>query len=640
MLWTRRPFSGKSQARLTVEVSKEETFTALVVTASANVLAAADWTCRVLVGNLQPSRLYWYRFIDGMGNASRTGRTRTAPATEDDRPLKFAFACCQNLNLGVLNAYRRMIFEDVRAPDSEKIEFVLHLGDFIYETQWYAEDNPNGHTGRPVHDVIRYPRGETISLGADGTVHIPAEPQDYRRLYRAYLQDPDLQDARARWPFICMWDNEEFSDAGWQGMQVVDGKNRPAQVLKVAALQAWFEYQPARVKKSSGPSLDQFNPPHVRNIPVTRFDEHGFGEEPNNRAAVGSLTGYRALLWGRNLEILLTDQRSYRSRSPFGWPEMEAFADANFPELVPQEVLEILDAGRAYAGGKPPATIRFGDKEIPNFSKDEPPQTILGVEQKAWFLRRLKESTATWKVWGNSVATLDQRADPQNLPAGHTKPWPGAGYAGFPMSDYATAYTERSEIYRAVRDAGITGFAIFSGNSHSFWAGLAAPALPPQPFEPVGVAFVTAALSSPASAERLEFTMQHDHPLYGLFLARGIEGAKPQPAINMLLRHGVRSCLEYQRTGDAAAARKLSNLQLAPHLSFLDLSGNGYATVHVSSAALECEFVCIPPPIERSAGQDGGPLVYRIVHRVALWRAGENPRLEQRVVEGNPMLSL
>jgi alkaline phosphatase D len=31
---------------------------------------------------------------------------------------------------------------------------------------------------------------------------VPATVEDYRTLYRAYLSDPDLQDARARWPFV------------------------------------------------------------------------------------------------------------------------------------------------------------------------------------------------------------------------------------------------------------------------------------------------------------------------------------------------------------------------------------------------------------------------------------------------------
>ena len=45
----------------------------------------------------------------------------------------------------------------------------------------------------------------------------------------------------------------------------------------------------------------------------------------------------------------------------------------------------------------------FGEQQIANFRKQEPPQTILGAEQKAWFLNRLKTSTATWKVWGNTT---------------------------------------------------------------------------------------------------------------------------------------------------------------------------------------------------------------------------------------------
>jgi alkaline phosphatase D len=52
------------------------------------------------------------------------------------------------------------------------------------------------------------------------------------------------------------------------------------------------------------------------------------------------------------------------------------------------------------------------------------------------------------------------------------------------------------------------------------------------------------------------------------------------------------------------------------------------------------EFVCIPRPIERSAGADGGPLRYRVRHEVAIWRAGERPRLLQTVVEGDAGLSV
>ena len=302
--------------------------------------------------------------------------------------------------------------------------------------------------------------------------------------------------------------------------------------------------------------------------------------------------------------------------------------------------MEILDAGRAYAGGHPPASIRFGALEVANFRKDQPPQTILGLAQKAWFLDRLKTSAATWKIWGNSLGTLDFRADPQNLPPQLTKPWPGAGYAGFGGGDHSAAYVERAEIYDLVRDTGITGFATVAGDRHSFWAGLAAKALPPDKFEPVGIAFITGSVSAPALPEAYEHRFPKDHPLRPLFLTQRPGQSTWEPSINLLLHHGVRTCLEYQQSGDIERARRLSNPDLAPHLSFIDMGGHGYATVRVTSDAMECEFVCIPRPLERSERADGGPLLYRVVHRAALWKKGERPRLEQRIVEGNPALSI
>ena len=367
-----------------------------------SISAASDWTCRILVGGLKPSRVYWYRFTDSEGFGSRIGRTITAPAPDDARPVRLVFVSCQNANDGAQNAYRRMIFEDERAAEADRIGFVLHLGDFIYEIVWYPEDRPQGMYDRRIRDIVRYPYGEKIR-----DFHIPTTVDDYRAVYRAYLSDPDLQDARARWPFVNMWDNHEFSWMGWQSLQRFGGKNLPAQTRKVAANQAFFEYRPARISKPSGPSLERFDPPRVVDTPVTRFDEHGLGQEPNNLAAIGSLKGYRAMRWGRNVELIVTDQRTYRSEEPTDRPEAQALSSDDFPEFISEEAMEILDAGRTYNGGRPPDSIRIGGTEIANFCKDCPPQTILGAEQKAWFLQRLRDSKATWKIWGNTTATLD-----------------------------------------------------------------------------------------------------------------------------------------------------------------------------------------------------------------------------------------
>jgi alkaline phosphatase D len=110
--------------------------------------------------------------------------------------------------------------------------------------------------------------------------------------------------------------------------------------------------------------------------------------------------------------------------------------------------------------------------------------------------------------------------------------------------------------------------------------------------------------------------------------------------MNMLMRHGVRSALEYAASRDVAKARALSNPDLSPHVTFVDMAGHGYAVVRAGGEAFETEFVCIPRPLERNLAPDGGPLAYRVTHRAPLWKAGERPRLEQRVLEGDPKLSI
>lgn len=634
ILWTRRPpVSGGAAAKLTVEVAQDAAFQRVVASAPAPASEFSDWTSRVLVGGLKPSREYWYRFVGADGFGSRIGRTLTAPALDDPRQVRFAFVSCQNANQGAMNAYRRMIFEDEKAVPDQRLDFVIHLGDFIYELVWYPEDRPKGMYDRRLRDIVRYESGQKIQ-----DFHIPTTLADYRAVYCAYLHDPDLQDARARFPFVNMGDNHEFSWRGYQSIQKFGSEVIWAQDRRIVANQAWFEYQPARVIQAG--TLAQFKAPKVERAPVTVFDDHGMGQEPNNLAAIESLTSYRALKFGRHVELILTDQHSYRSEDPFDTPAAKVFDFGEFPEFTPDEVTEILDAGRTYRGGHPPATIRLGDKEVPNFRKDSPAVTMLGAKQKAWFLQTLKASKATWKVWGATNGTLDLRADYQNLPAGMTKAaWPGAGFGGGGGGDWSGCVTERAEVYDFVRDHGITGFATVSGDRHSFWAGLSAKALPPQGFEPVGVAFITGSISAPGMLEAIEHNLPKDLALRPLFLRDQPQG-RPEPTVNMLIRHGVKSTLEYVRTGDAAKARALSNPDVSPHLSFVDMGGHGYAVVRADGAAIETEFVCIPRPLERSPTPDGGPLAYRVSHRAKLWGKGERPKLEQRVLEGDPKLSI
>jgi len=632
ILWTRRPFATAARAMLTAEVALDPDFRQVVATRKVPVLAEADWTCRALVAGLRPATVYWYRFTDAEGRGSRIGRTITAPGDDDPRTVRFAFVSCQTVNEGAQNAYRRMIWEDEKAPADQRLGFVLHLGDFIYEVVEYPDELPHRYD-RTVYDIGRIPDARKVN-----DFHVPTTLEGYRTVYRAHINDPDVQDARAHFPFICIGDNHEFSWQGWQSfITYAGGPPEPAQALRVAANQAWWEYIPSRVRKASGPGLETFAPPAVTNAPIPKLDADGFGDEPNNRTAIGSMTAYRAQRYGRHVDLILTDFHSYMMRHPLNRPEAQAIDFGDFPFLCSQLLLEILDGGRAYDGGKPPAAIPFAGKSIPNFRKEEAPFTILGRTQKAWLKDRLKTSTATWKVWGATNGTLDMRTDPQNLPAGlAAAPWVD-GYAAFGAGDFSASFVERGEIYDLVRDAGIDGFVTVSGDRHSFWAGYASKALPPSTFEPVGVTFITGSISAIGMAEALEHGLKK-HPLRPVFTVERADGTK-EATVNLAVHRGVLSALEYAKSGDIERARALTNPDVAPHLKFVDMGGHGYSVVTAGPEAIETEFVCIPRPIKRAETPNGGPIRYRVVHRAERWHGGK-PVLEQRILDGDPKLSV
>ena len=636
ILWTRRPAvvgerGGAAAApRLTMEIAEDEQFSRVVATTAVTPKAENDWTVRVLAARLKPATTYWYRFTDDAGMGSRVGRTRTAPADNDERPVTFAFVSCQNHNLGYNNAYRRMMYEDAKAPEGEQLAFVLHLGDFFYELVWYPEDKAT-YYARHVRDVVRYPNGRKIA-----DYHIPTDLGDYRTVFRSYLADPDLQDARARWPFICMWDNHEFSWRGHQAMTTDDGKvTVGAQTRKVASTQAWFEYQPSRAAKRGDPDPNRYDAPHVVDADVKTFDANGLGQEPNNLAAIHALRAYRSLRFGRNVDLIVTDNRSFRSDPVDNDPRAAPFGEGDF--LFPQHVLEILDAGAAYNGGNPPATIAWNGKEIANWRKDEQPKTMLGAEQKVWFLERLRTSQARWKIWGNSVGSLDSRFDFARLPPDLGKGW-GGGYGLLTTDDWSGYRYERGEILDHAKAHGITGLVSVCGDRHAYFAGVLSKALPPDGFDPVAIEFVTGSISAPNTCESFEYKFPMDNPQHALYL-RKPAGALVQNTINLTIMHGVEASLAFDKSGDLAAAKAQGNKDVSPHLSFVDWGGHGYTVVRAAPDALTAEFVGIPRPIERSASDDGGPLVYRVQHRAKLWSAGERPVLEQTVVEGEAAMS-
>ena len=268
MLWTRAAaeHAGAARIALKLEVATDTAFKQRVVAQDVEASADADYTVRVLVEGLEADTVYYYRFIAG-ADASRHGRTWTAPKPSADVPIYFAWVSCQDYKAGFYGAYRRLLNDDAAAAEAKQLRFVLHVGDFVYETRSAAfqsaldEDlmrielkNPDG---KP-REVPAFPSGG----GKRGDTEFAQTVDDYRHLYKAFLDDADLQDARAQWPFVNVWDDHEFSDDCWQTQtNYTDEKSfdEPSQQRRVAASQAWFEYTPAIL--SDGESADGVTTP-------------------------------------------------------------------------------------------------------------------------------------------------------------------------------------------------------------------------------------------------------------------------------------------------------------------------------------------------------------------------------------------
>ncbi|MCC7077889.1 MAG: alkaline phosphatase D family protein [Acidimicrobiia bacterium] len=234
VLWTQVASPTGADVDIAWEVATDSGFTDIVSGGDGVATAERDHTLKVAVGGLDANSWYYYRFRTDQAY-SPIGRTRTAPGA-DSAPerLRLAFCSCQDFTAGWYTAWRGICNED--------IDLVLFLGDYVYEG--------GGHGFRP------------NSAGESHTL------EDYRRKYRMYKSDLDLQAAHANFPIVPIWDDHEVED---NYDRFVDPARR------AAGYQAWFEQMPV------------FSP----------------GGEDSSQI-------YRTLRWGSLAEFFLLDLRQYR----------------------------------------------------------------------------------------------------------------------------------------------------------------------------------------------------------------------------------------------------------------------------------------------------------------------------------------
>ncbi|ARP82670.1 metallophosphatase [Bordetella genomosp. 8] len=350
ILWTRVDGdNGTDPVKLTVQMATDDTFSKLLVNDTIEADPSFDYTVRHKVIGLDPATSYFYRFVMG-GTNSTTGRTKTAPAEGAGvAQLKFGFISCQDWNANHWAAFSEMLNED--------LDFVVHLGDYIYET--LPAHVLTGQTEK-AHTALALPNGTKMD---DGSVYATTT-DDYRTLYKSYRADPRLQALHARFPVIAIWDDHEFSDDAWQDHQTYTPTDDQTEHVarRRSANQAWFEYMPADV------TLDLSNP-SFENIQI-----------------------YRSFTFGSLATLVMTDERLYRDDHVI--PESAAGGFLGSRYLVSRDTLAAAEQAKISAGGT---------------------QSMLGATQLAWWKDQMLASKArtAWRLWGNEVSLLRMQVDGQ-----------------------------------------------------------------------------------------------------------------------------------------------------------------------------------------------------------------------------------
>jgi alkaline phosphatase D len=229
VLWT-RVTTASAAPSVSWMVARDERMSQVVAKGEAQTGAARDFTVKIDAAGLQPGTTYYYRFAAG-GGQSVVGRTRTLPPAGVSR-VRLGVVSCSNLPQGFFNAYGCL----AKRAD---LDAVLHLGDYIYEYA-NAQYGDGAKYGR-----VPAPDKEMVVL------------QDYRERHAQYKADPDSQAVHQQHPFICVWDDHEFTNNSWRdGAQNHnnDGQNEgPWPARRAAALQAYLEWMPIR---NAAPALD------------------------------------------------------------------------------------------------------------------------------------------------------------------------------------------------------------------------------------------------------------------------------------------------------------------------------------------------------------------------------------------------
>ncbi|MBK6920031.1 MAG: alkaline phosphatase D family protein [Deltaproteobacteria bacterium] len=563
-----------------------------------------DHCVKVRAAGLEADTVYYYRFVaevDGELKASQIGRTRTAPAVDADRPVRFAFVACQDYGGRYYNGYAHL-------AQQPELDFFVHLGDYIYETAGDAGFQ-QGSEGREV--VFEDTAGVlSVDRTGDGGFEAARSLDNYRQLYRLFRSDAALQRVHEQLPMLAIWDDHEFSDDCWGATATYqDGRVDETDVQRRSnANLAWFEYMP--VDYAGDPSFEYdpavAPPDDIRIWRDFRFGRHvhlvltdlrsrrsdhlvpedaypgavvltqaqleGSGGVPDDAGAyVEDIATFAGGIY-RDALVQAADAAGYPSDRVSGaiaasWIN-DVVAELGAPAAIDEAMLATLPLGYAWANlMKGSLWSRIGSRYL--VARDAfarlaavrwqdsggASEQAMGDAQEQWFLDTMQGSDATWKVWGNEFCLMPLQIDLRLL----SVPPSFQRVFHINVDDWNGMGNRRDALLRVLSD--VPGVVAITGDIHAFFAGT--PAVRDDPSRSV-LEFVTSSISS-TTFQRLLQNQVEDDPVLSM-----VSGASQL----------------------AGAIRDL--LQLTdgpnPHLAHADVTSHGYAVVEADGLALQVTF--------------------------------------------------
>lgn len=177
---------------------------------------------------------------------------------------------------------------------------------------------------------------------------------DFRTLHRTYRADDLLQAALERHTIVHTWDDHEIVNNRWWNYED-DAPNTASHP---------FGDDPEKMRRLYAEGIKALTEYLPIRIEYTSEADHLHDQ----------LQLYRSIQFGQLAELFMTDERLYRSAPP---------------------------------------EDEFGQRDVatpPSREVDNPDRTMLGTDQREWFIDGVKRSPATWTVWGNSVLNAALKA--------------------------------------------------------------------------------------------------------------------------------------------------------------------------------------------------------------------------------------